>query len=91
MMVQKPGYPVRVAWIGRGSREREDFEEIGKSKKDIYKISQCVTSALMSQIAEYCTCYLSYITDIHRYVNSTGLSGIGFFLRIIGQFYLSRI
>ena len=65
------------ARTGRGSREREDFED-GTANKDIYKISQCVTSALMMQIAEYCTCYLSYITDIHRYVNSTGLSGIGF-------------
>ena len=73
---------VGLAWtvghgIRGGSHGREDFED-GTANKEIYKISQCVTSALMMQIAEYCTCYLSYITDIHRYVNSTGLSGIGF-------------
>ena len=61
------------------SRIRNNFDD-GNANKDIYKISQCVTSALMKQIAEYCTCYLSYVTDIHRYINITGLSGIDIIL-----------
>ena len=44
----------------------------GQPMPAIYKQSQCVVASLMEQILTYCGCFVSYMHDIERYVNTTG-------------------
>ena len=37
----------------------------------MYKKSHCTLTALMTQIETYCGCYISYMNDIERYINTT--------------------
>ena len=41
------------------------------SKPVVYKKSHCTLTALMTQIETYCGCYISYMNDIERYINTT--------------------
>ena len=52
----------------------------GQPMPVIYKQSQCVVASLMEQILTYCGCFVSYVHNIERYVNTTGDAKRNFFL-----------
>ena len=48
-------------------------ETVAKNKSTpvVYKKSHCTLAALMTQIETYCGCFISYMNDIERYINTT--------------------
>ena len=48
-------------------------ETVAKNKSTpvVYKKSHCTLEALMTQIETYCGCFISYMNDIERYINTT--------------------
>ena len=50
---------------------RDESMTINGTIPIIYKKSHCIIKALMTQIEDYCGCYVSYIDNVEWFINTT--------------------